>query len=213
MAGSCWRLLAILSLILVAPVFPRAQDSVEERIPFPPRNVGILGHPSFLDSKRLPLGPNFPQQLPVSPRTLAFQKIARAAGIIFSGHVTSIGHMPVPEGQAPASTTLTFQVDQAIRGTSAGQILTIHEWAGLWARGEQYRIGEHVFLFLYPPSKLGLTSPVAGVMGRFAMDAQGHILMNGQHVAAWEGDPILAGRRVIPYSDFKRALRRFGREE
>src|SRR5215469_13463488 len=35
--------------------------------------------------------------------------------------------------------------------------------------GERYRTGERVFLFLYPASKLGLTSPVAGATGRWAV--------------------------------------------
>src|SRR5258708_29179611 len=92
-------------------------------------------------------------------------------------------------------------------------MLTIHEWAGLWSIGERYRLGERVLLFLYPPSKLGLTSPVAGAVGRFAMDSQGHILLNGQHMAMLGADPILGKRAVIPYSEFARAVRRFGREE
>ncbi|MGA7930571.1 MAG: hypothetical protein WCA20_31815 [Candidatus Sulfotelmatobacter sp.] len=60
-----------------------------------------------------------------------------------------------------------------MRGTSPGQSLTIQEWAGLWTSGERDRVGERVLLFLYSPSKSGLTSPVAGAMGRFAMDSQG----------------------------------------
>jgi hypothetical protein len=41
-----------------------------------------------------------------------------------------------------------------------GQVLTVHEWAGLWSSGKRYCVGERVFLFLYPPGKLGLTSVV-----------------------------------------------------
>ena len=220
MARSCWRLLAALSLMLVAPVFLRGQDPVEERIHlapnfsrnFPP-SVRMLRYPPPVEAMRLPLSPNLPRQSPVAPDTAAFEKIVGAAGIIFSGHVTSVGHVPLPSGQAPASTAITFQVDRGIRGISAGQILTIHEWAGLWAGGERYRVGERVLLFLYAPSKLGFSSPVAGAMGRLAMDSQGRILMNGQHIAAWGEDPILGGRTVIPYADFARAVRRFRREE
>jgi hypothetical protein len=221
MAGSCWRLLAALSLMLVAPAFLRGQDPFEERIPFSPNfppSVRILRYPPPVDAMRLPLSPNLPQQSQVAqsqvaPDTAAFEKIVGAAGIIFSGHVTSVGHVPLPSGQAPASTAITFQVDRGIRGISAGQILTIHEWAGLWAGGERYRVGERVLLFLYPPSKLGLSSPVDGTMGRLTMDSQGRILMNGQHIAAWGGDPILGGRTAIPYADFARAVRRFRRAE
>lgn len=206
-------MLAVLSLISFGPVFLRGQDSVGERLPFLPPNVRILRYPPPIEPTRLPLPPNLPRQLPVPPDGVAFEKVVGAAGIIFSGHVVSVGHVPLPFGQAPASTAITFQVDRAIRGIATGRILTIHEWAGLWARGERYRVGERVLLFLYPPSKLGLTSPVAGSMGRFAMDSQGRILMNGQHVAAWGADPILGARAVIPYADFARAVRRFGHEK
>jgi hypothetical protein len=91
--------------------------------------------------------------------------------------------------------------------------LTIHEWAGLWDRGERYRVGERVMLFLYSPSKLGLTSPVAGAMGRFVVDAQGRILMNQQHSGSFMTDPILGRKTVVPYRDFVVAVRRSGREE
>jgi hypothetical protein len=104
-----------------------------------------------------------------------------------------------------------------MRGTSAGQSLTIHEWAGLWTNGERYRVGEHVLLFLYSPSKLGLTSPVAGAIGKFAMDSQGRIMMNAQQAAALAADPVLAGgtggKSVVTYADFAQAVRRSGGEK
>jgi hypothetical protein len=33
--------------------------------------------------------------------------------------------------------------------------------------------GEHILLFLYPPSRLGLTSPVGGSRGQVALDQTG----------------------------------------
>jgi hypothetical protein len=103
---------------------------------------------------------------------------------------------------------VTFQVEKAIRGTSAGQSLTIHEWAGLWSRGEQYQVGERVLLLLYSPSKLGFTSPVAGDLGRFALDSQGGIVISAQHFAMFGADPIMGGRASVPYIDFATAVRR-----
>jgi hypothetical protein len=104
-----------------------------------------------------------------------------------------------------------------MRGASAGQSLTIQEWAGLWAGGERYRVGEHVLLFLYSPSKLGLTSPVAGGIGKFAMDAQGRIVMNAVQAASVAIDPILAvstgGKSLVPYADFERAVQRSGEQK
>jgi hypothetical protein len=140
-----------------------------------------------------------------------FQQLVRAAGIIFSGRVTYVGHGDARGASSvrpePASTTVTFQVEQAMRGAAARQNLTIHEWAGLWARGERYRVGDRVLLFLYSPSKLGLTSPVAGAVGRFALDGQGRIVMSAQQMAAFASNPIAGGKTVVSYADFALALR------
>jgi len=69
---------------------------------------------------------------------------------------------------------------------------------------------ERVFLFLYPPSKLGLTSSVAGAVGRFAIDPQGKIAMTAQNVSAVAADPVIGGRKVVSYTDFIQAVRRAG---
>jgi hypothetical protein len=68
-----------------------------------------------------------------------------------------------------------FRVDEAIRNVRRGQTVEINEWAGLWQSGERYRPGERVLLFLYPPSRLGLTSPVGNRAGRFAVNRAGLI--------------------------------------
>jgi hypothetical protein len=76
---------------------------------------------------------------------------------------------------------ITFRIEQAIRGTRAGQILTIREWAGLWNSGQRYHPGERLLLFLYSPSSLGLTSPVGGASGRFTVDSGGSaVIENGR---------------------------------
>jgi len=165
-----------------------------------------------------PLSPNLPPLYsrpsgPLIPRQPVLGNLVRAAGIIFSGRVTSIEHSASSSRPDPASTTITFQVEYAIRGTAAGQSLTIHEWAGLWSSGERYRVGERVLLFLYSPSKLGLTSPVAGAMGRFTMNSQGQIVMSALHIANLAADPILGGRNLVPHAEFVRAVRRSSREE
>jgi len=162
--------------------------------------------------------PNLPLRYPGNPRAsdfrqLVFRQLVRTAGIIFSGRVVSIGHSASSSSADPTSTAVTFQVEHAFRGTSPGQNLTIHEWDGPWTSGEPYRVGERVLLFLYSPSRLGLTSPVAGAMGKFAMDSQGQIVMTAQHVAAFAGDPILGGKTVVSYADLALAVRRSIREE
>ncbi|MGB6025103.1 MAG: hypothetical protein WA899_06305 [Candidatus Sulfotelmatobacter sp.] len=159
-----------------------------------------------------------PLRYPGTPRNSDFQKLVfrqlvRSAGIIFSGRVVFIGHAASPLRPNPACTTVTFQVENAIRGAFRGRNLTIHEWAGLWTSGERYRVGERVLLFLYSPSKLGLTSPVAGALGKFTMDSQGQIVMSALHVATFAGDSFLAGKTVVSYADFALMVRHSMREE
>jgi hypothetical protein len=223
MAGKCWRLLAALLLIFVVPASLRGQDSIQDRIPFLAPELERLRSstlietplikPALIEPGRILLPPNLPLQSPAFPGAAVFSRLVSAAGIIFSGRVTSVGRRPLPSGQDPAATLVTFQVERAIRGASTGQNFTIHEWSGLWSRGERYRVGEHVLLFLYAPGKLGLTSPVAGAMGRFALDSEGRILINGQQSASFMTDPILGGKAVVPYADFVVAVRGSSREE
>ena len=68
---------------------------------------------------------------------------------------------------------LTFRVDRPIAGVEMGQVLTIHEWTGAWSLQRPMRRGEHILIFLYPPSRLGLTSPVGGWRGQIELDASG----------------------------------------
>jgi hypothetical protein len=68
---------------------------------------------------------------------------------------------------------LSFRVDEPIAGVERGQILTIREWAGAWSMHRPMSRGEHILIFLYPPSRLGLTSPVGGSLGQIALDPSG----------------------------------------
>ena len=106
------------------------------------------------------------------------------SGYIFDGTVLSV-HAARSEGSDVATVQITFRVEQAIRGTHAGQILTIREWAGLWNSGERYHPGERLLLFLYTPSKLGLTSPV----GRFAVDSGGNAVIESGRLPGLPLDP------------------------
>jgi hypothetical protein len=227
MAGSCWRLLATFSLILVLPALLRGQDAGADRS----RGAARVFAPALdPDQARLPYSPVAPAWIPppvtirpprrsplgrppFGPGDGAFQQLVRAAGIIFSGRVTFIGSAAPASGRNQSSTAVTFQVEHARRGAFTGQNLTIHEWAGLWAGGERYRVGERVLLFLYAPSRLGLTSPVGGGAGRFAMDSQGEIVMNPGHVLTLAEDPILGGKTVVSYADFVLATQRSSGQE
>jgi hypothetical protein len=103
--------------------------------------------------------------------------LASTSGYIFSGTVTSVTRATTTNSTTVPTMQITFRIDQAIRGVRAGQSLTIHEWAGLWDAGERYHPGEQVMLFLYPPSRLGLTSSVAGAQGRLPIDRSGRVVL------------------------------------
>jgi hypothetical protein len=127
------------------------------------------------------------------------------AGYIFSGTVKSVERL-TPRANGVAVMRITFHVDQGLRGTRTGQTLVIHEWAGLWQAGESYQAGERVMLFLYPPSKLGLTSPVGGESGRFSVDPGGQVVIEPRKVGPTRAHfPV--NLRLPPW-DFFRALRR-----
>jgi hypothetical protein len=136
--------------------------------------------------------------------------IARAAGTIFSGTVTAIVRRPATGDQAIETVAITFHVENAIRGATPGDDLTISQWIGLWSGGQRYRVGQRVLLFLYPTSKLGLTSSVGGAMGRFAIDPWGSVLLSPQHVSAFRADPVLGGKSRLRFKDFALAIQRVG---
>ncbi len=234
MTSAGWRLLAAFLLIFVVALL-RGQDSAADRpgVPTPnsdlqryaprsaqvwvpvseaPRRDPVEGYPvGNHPIGNHPVGNHPIVSGPIVSGPIAFPQIVQAAGIIFSGSVSSVARTGASKG--PASTAVTFKVERAMRGASAGQSLTIREWAGLWSRGERYRVGERVLLFLYAPSRLGLTSPVAGAMGRFAIDSAGQIALTPQHFQILSTDPILGGKTVVSSTDFAVALQRFTREE
>ena len=72
---------------------------------------------------------------------------------------------------------ITFQVEQGLKGVPSGRTFTIRQWAGMWNDNLRYKAGDRVVLFLYPPSKLGLTSPVGGARGKFVLDQHGQVLL------------------------------------
>ncbi len=102
--------------------------------------------------------------------------------MIFAGTVLTVAAQTVPtqtaatDRIAPGATPavqLSFHVDEAIAGVERGQVLTIHEWAGAWSMHRPMSKGQHFLMFLYPPSRLGLTSPVGGSLGQVALDSSG----------------------------------------
>jgi hypothetical protein len=183
---------------------PLSSAPSSDRIPWLPRPAPSVPEPVA------------PPRLPIThPGGFGFPQFARAAGMIFSGTVTKVEPRPATAASGHAVTTvaITFRIENAIRGATPGQELTISQWIGAWSGGQRYRVGERVFLFLYQPSKLGLTSCVGGAMGHFFVDPQGRVLITAQHLAAFRNDPVLGGKAHVYLSDFALAVQRVSEEE
>ena len=123
--------------------------------------------------------PTKPPNLQIPPSR---PQLTQKAGYIFSGTVKAIDRL-TPKANSVAVMQITFHVDQGMRGARTGQTLVIREWSGLWQGEARHRVGERVMLFLYPPSKLGLTSPVGGASGRFEIDTRGRVIIEPHRVS------------------------------
>jgi hypothetical protein len=149
-----------------------------------------------------PTHPVIPTIPPGSAQPQHPHPLTQSSGYIFAGTVKSVERI-APKGNGVATVQINFHIDQGLRGVRTGQTLAIHEWAGLWESGESYRPGEQVLLFLYPPSKLGLTSPVQGPMGRFKVGPEGQVTLDPRRISFLAPRPLtrnsLRGRtRVTP---------------
>jgi hypothetical protein len=133
----------------------------------------------------------------IAERVLGSQwkQLSRRAGMIFAGTVLTAATQTVTtqtaatDRAAPGTTPavqLSFRVDRAIAGVDPGQVLTIHEWVGAWSMHRPMRSGQHILIFLYPPSRLGFTSPVGGPLGQVALDP------SGKNVSKYEQKPAAA---------------------
>jgi hypothetical protein len=207
---SCACLLAFSFLILL----PAAVDGQSDRAD-PSRDFTFPLLPPATVQPRVPhpVQPYFRRRWLPPPGTLGLPQLAGAAGTIFSGTVTAINRRPANAGQSVETVAVTFHIEEAIRGVIPSEDLTISQWVGLWSGGQRYRQGERVLLFLYPPSKLGLTSCVGGEMGRFAIDPRGRVVLSAQHLSAFRTDPVLGGKSRVRPSDFAWGVRRATEEE
>jgi hypothetical protein len=153
----------------------------------------------------------------IAERVLGSQwkQVARRAGMIFVGTVLStpaqaattktatiqtatiptvVTDRAVP-GTTPA-VELSFRVDEAIAGVEPGQVLTIHEWVGAWSMHRPMSKGQHILIFLYPPSRLSLTSPVGGSLGQVALDLTGK-KVTGKNVSQSGSVSVIQLERAI----------------
>ena len=144
--------------------------------------------------------------------------LSRHAGLIFAGRVLRVRRLPARELREVETVEVSFHVDQAVRGVRTGQVLTIREWAGLWVAQPRYRVGERLVVFLYPPSRLGLTSPINETTARFAVDEAGRVRFTPVQRAwlgneEWRGagnqssEKQVSGRAGISLNEFVRQIR------
>ena len=204
-SGSC---LLTISILILAPAWLRAQSNHPITMP----DFTLPHSPRVQPPIDDPLPPRIRRPAP-PPGTIDLTTLTRAAGTIFSGTVMAIARHPAARSQTVETVAITFHIENAIRGATPGEDLTISQWIGLWSGGQRYRVGERVLLFLYPRSKLGLTSCVAGGMGRLPIDAWGRVLLSAQHLVAFRADPVLGGKSRVRFSDFALAVRRASEEE
>lgn len=214
MHGSTCAYLLALSLVILTPGLLRGQtDRADRASDLAP---GLMPDFALIPPRTVPL-PEPTRPLPhrpvTPPGTIGLPQMAQAAGMIFSATVTGIARRPASGGQAIETVAITFHVQNVIRGATPGEDLTITQWIGLWSSGQRYRMGERALLFLYPPSKLGLTSCVGGPMGRFSLDPLGRVLLSAQQLSAFRRDPVLGGKSRVSFRDFALAVRQATGEE
>jgi hypothetical protein len=152
-----------------------------------------------------------PDSLAQQRNQVTLRQLTSSAGYIFVGRVKSVQYLPAGSGHVPTM-RVRFQVEQGLRGVRSQSVLTIRQWAGLWDDGQRYRTGERLLLFLYRPSKLGLTSPVGGARGRFALDRHGEVLLGMERAALWRDSLQQVRHDRVPLRAFLRSLRGFEEE-
>lgn len=190
-----WRLLALCCLLLL-PGPLRGQTAANR----------ISPEADSANSKEAQAVSTLRRPVTTAPAGFNFTQLARAAGTIFSGTVTAIARRSASPSHPLETVAITFHVEEGLRGAAAGSDFTILQWIGVWSGGQRYRVGEHVLIFLYPSSHLGLTSSVAGPLGRFSVDGAGRVLLSAQHLSAFRSNPVLGGKSRATVSDFARAV-------
>lgn len=113
------------------------------------------------------------------PAPLSLTQLTKKAGFIFAGRVLRVEY-PASQPYRVPVVQITLQVERALRGTDRGQTFILTQWAGAWDSGPQFRLGQHLLLFLYPRSPTGLTSVVGGRLGQFDLDSGGNIVLRAE---------------------------------
>ena len=151
-----------------------------------------------------------PEHPPIQAPVSSWLRLNQRAGLVFAGTVLRVQRIPAQYLRDLETIEISFHVENAIRGVRTGQTLSIREWAGLWVTQPRYRVGERVVLFLYPPSRLGLTSTVSNGGGRFVITPGGRVRLSPAQrslLATEDISPQHSPRDAIPLSDFLQKIR------
>jgi hypothetical protein len=151
----------------------------------------------------------------VSPQDIetALHQMSDKAGVIFVGRVSEVRRLASANVAAGVVET-KFEVEQAVRGCTAGSYV-LREWVGLWEGDNQrYRVGQRLLMLLHAPNAAGLSSPVDGMDGAIPIVRGGSASLgaNGSaRVAApavdlrWVGTKV---RRPVSYASAAAAAAR-----
>ena len=125
-------------------------------------------------------------------------ELVKSAGVIFVGQVYAIR---MPEGEAnpgtkgglhssrPHVVEIEFRVDQGVRGPSVGDPFVLRESEDQWHKdASQFTLHQSAIVFLYPPDKDGLSSPVGGAIGVIPKETENQVDLTRLH-ALVEGAP------------------------
>ncbi|MBL8203413.1 MAG: hypothetical protein JNM09_04230 [Blastocatellia bacterium] len=105
-------------------------------------------------------------------RSVNFAEMTSHAGRIVHGRVVEVRDGVHPLQEHLAVTFIKVQVVEMLKGGAAREV-TFMQYGNstnqYLVHQPKYQVGEEVVLFLYPESKLGLTSPVGQGQGKFVV--------------------------------------------
>ena len=102
---------------------------------------------------------------------LNLEEITSSADRVFAGTCEKIEEIEKDPISNLRIVKYTFKVTEAVKGVSTGEI-TFTQWKPTTIKAG-YVIGEKYVIFLYPNSRLGLTSPIGYMQGKFLVEKVG----------------------------------------
>lgn len=113
-------------------------------------------------------------------RSINLAEMTSHAGRIVHGRIVEVREGAHPQHEGIAVTFVRVQVTEMIKGGAAREVSFMQYGNSVTqyiAHMPKYSVGEEIVLFLYPESKLGLTSPVGQGQGKFVVQ---HDTRSGQ---------------------------------